>query len=68
MERDKAVVRDEGLPVHGEDVAVPLSQPGHRLIVEVVDLALEVGHPTHLGSEHQICGTKLVNWIFSFFK
>lgn len=56
VERDKAVVRDEGLPVHSEDVAVPLPEPGHRLVVEVVDLALEVGHPTHLGGEHQIYG------------
>ena len=56
VERDKAVVRDEGLPVHSEDVAVPLPEPGHCLVVEVVDLALKVGHPTHLGGEHQIYG------------
>ena len=66
VERDKAVVRDEGLPVNGEDVAVPLPQPGHRLVVEVVDLALEVSHPTHLGGEHQIYGKKFVNRLYSF--
>ena len=68
VERDKAVVRDEGLPVHREDVTVPLPQPGHRLVVEVVNLALEVGHPAHLGSEHQVYeGEQLqhltLNWI-----
>ena len=58
MQRAEPPVADEGLPVHGEDVAVPLPQPGHRLVVEVVDLALEVSHATHLGGEHQIYGKK----------
>ena len=43
-------------PVDGEDVSVPLPEPGHGLVVEVVHLALQVGHAPRLGGEHQVCG------------
>ena len=43
-------------PVDGEDVPVPLPEPGHGLVVEVVHLALQVGHAPRLGGEHQVCG------------
>ena len=42
-------------PVDGEDVSVPLPEPGHGLVVEVVHLALQVGHAPRLGREHQVC-------------
>ena len=32
------MVRDEGLPVHGEDVTVHRADPGHRLVVQVEHL------------------------------
>ena len=41
-------------PVDGEDVSVPLPEPGHGLVVEVVHLALQVGHAPRLGREHQV--------------
>ena len=67
MEGHKSPVRDEGLPVYSEDVAVALPQPGHCLVVEVVDLTLEIGNTTHLGSEHEVCREQLQhlppNWI-----
>ena len=54
MQRGEPAVGDEGLPVHGQDVPVSLSQPGDGLVVEVVDLALQEGRPSHLSSEHQV--------------
>ena len=33
------MIRDEGLPAHGEDVSVGLPEPGHRVVVQIVHLA-----------------------------
>ena len=47
----KPDVRDEGLPIHGEDVAVLHPDPGHGHVVQVGDGALHVGHAAKLTSE-----------------
>ena len=59
VKRNKPPVWDECLSVHGEDVTVAFPQPGHCLVVEVVDLTLEVGNTAHLGSEHKVYGEQL---------
>ena len=54
VQRAEPPVADEGLPVHGEDVSVPLPQPGDALVAEVVDLALQERCPPLLSCEHQV--------------
>ena len=54
MQRGEPAVGDEGLPVHGQDVSVSLSQPGDGLVVEVVDLALQEGRAAHLAREEKV--------------